>query len=778
MYDYEYLETLADGAEKMEYLKKCIAEADAEQDMEHALHLRHDYIEQSVFHDDGFKGLLMFPELMKLFDENPGIMDPVSFMFVFKWIIDRTDEYYQITLEQIDEYFKRFRDYIEQFGYTLRTYYKEQFSVYSSIDPDPQSMLDLMELSEKYERTAMSDCETCELSERINCELRYGSFEKGMELLREMIERGMRCAEQPQYTYGTVAGILAEKGMYDEAQHYASLFLPRVEGDELNALRNIAEVIKLYSMCDLNQAYELFRRTVHLFSETKSPSDRFRYADAARRFFEKLVESDQESIHTNLNSSFEWYNGEGLYNCEEMYEKFKAVEEDLAEKFNARNKTDYYTQLMEFEYPDAPTIELKLPAHGRIPNQRTGIAIPFKTSDDFPSPEQIEQALNSIGEFENVSVAVDAESGLLYAGGRDEDGKAFNYIIAFDDMHGFDGFEQPHYFGEHAGEVIKDYTVAMVVMTTFDDNFVGMRRLIKFVNALNTGGSPLIIDLSSSRLLSSKWAEIEASGTSAPLEKYFYRIAVFRSAFEEEKLDVTTEGLPQSGSINLLVPAVDEEELDYVRDMVRQIAINAVSVDPLPDEGIWFNAGFAYDNKEFLRVKWRPITLPSDDEEAETEIFAEPVLRFPDGTEYTIPEIPEEEREKIDLRQTNRLSFIREAKARATFPAACEFLKRNADSFGMVAGAEFTVYDEDEEDDEGYDEIIYLEILPDGTAEVLSDDFDEEGKRKGDKYDLDPSRIFTWQLQVGEDGRFGYDDLYFLLIKEQELENSEAEEEE
>lgn len=778
MYDFNYYDSLADGAEKMEYLKKCIAEADAEQDMEHALHLRYDYIKQSVFHDDGFKALLMFPELMKLFDENPGILSPRNFMFAFKWIIARTDRYYQISLEQIDEYFKRFREYIDQFGYTLRTYYKEQYDVYSRIDPDPQSMLDLMELSETFERTEMSDCETCELSERIRCELQFGSFEKGMSLLREMIERGMRCAEQPFATYGTVARELAKKGMYKEAVHYAELFLKGAAGDELNFINKVADVIEIYTMVDLNKAYELFRRTVHHFTGSKEPYDRFCYADACRRFFGKLKEEGQEELHTNLNSSFEWYNDEGVYNVDEMYENFKEVAEDLSEKFDERNHTDLYKETMAFEYPDNPTIELELPAHGRIPNEAYALVVPFKSADNFPKFEQIEQILKDMDEFETSSASVDAERGVIFAGGRDNDGKATNYTLLFDELPDIGHMEQVHYLGENAQELMSEFSVALVILTQFgSNNFVDMRRLVKFANALNTDGSPIIIDAVNNRLLSAKWAEIEASGTAAPFEKYLFRIQLFASAFEEGKFDVATVGLRQSGSINLIVPAVDEEDVEFVSEVVRQIAVSCISVDPLPDEGIWFNAGIFYDDKEFTRIKWEPVTIPGlDDDDEEPEIYAEPIIRLPDGRELKVSEIPEEDRDNLQMRASNRMSFIREAKARCSFEAAKSFLSRNAEVFGMLAGAEFTVYDEDE--DEEYDEIIYLQIHEDGTATVLSDDFEEEGKRKGDVYDLDPSRIFTWQLQVDEDSRFDPDDLYFLLTKEKELlERSEDTEE-
>ena len=135
MFDRDHFNTLEHGEERMSYLKKEIAEADAQKDLKSMIDLRYRYINESVFHGDSFKGLLMFPEYMKLVDDNPDDADIVDFMFAFKWIIENSREFYQIPMEQIEGYFDSYKEHLERYGYTPRTYNFKKAQFYRNIDP-------------------------------------------------------------------------------------------------------------------------------------------------------------------------------------------------------------------------------------------------------------------------------------------------------------------------------------------------------------------------------------------------------------------------------------------------------------------------------------------------------------------------------------------------------------------------------------------------------------------------------------------------------------------
>lgn len=793
MFDKEYYNTLPNGTQSVEYLKKCIAEADNEKNYEDMLTLREEYLDQSFMHGDGFKGLMIFPEYMTLFDEHPGIISPRIFMFNFKWVLGNSSDFYQISREQTDKYFELFKQYIEKFGYTMRTYYLFKACLQRDMGGNDDEVIELMNKGREYERTEMSDCETCEMSSFIENELLCGSFEKGLGLLREMTERGMRCAEQPQCTYSFVAREFAKRGIYDEAKHYADLALPPIKREFEAYINGIAYLLTVYTLTDLNQAYELFRSTAHYYTLCKNPSEKLNYADAAARFFRKLEEEGETDLTTNLNSSFERFDDSGEYKISELREFFEQQAEDLAGKFDSRNGNSLRSQQLEFVYPDSPVTKLDLPMHGKVTRQPYAYAIPFTAPENFPDPDTIKSVFENTGEYDYIDLRFNKETNMLMAGGRDTDGNPYEYHFMFNDMMPLNGLEQYHYLPSGIEQDLEAFTCMMIIVSVPQDTFRDMRKLVKLTSAFNKDSSPVILDLTTNRILSSVWADIEAKGSTAPYERYLFRLLNYRTAFEDMfdddalRGDIVTSGLTSFGSRELIVPAVKEDDIEFVRSVISQVAEGCISVRSLPDEGIKFNTGIIFteknDGKSLVKnvlVSWSPLTIPiENDEGEETEIpqvFAELKLHMPDGRVIRPDELTEDERENINFYTSNRSSDISAQKARETFTEAREFFLRNQEDFWMLAGVEVTLPDP-EYDDEEYEDNLFLEVRPDGKYIVLSDEYEENGIKKGDEFAFDPEKLFMWRLDVGED-RLGPDDLCFLLTKEKELYETDTPDEE
>ena len=178
MFDYSYFETLSEGDEKLRYLKKCIVTADHEKNISEALELRYRYIEESIFNGDCFNALIMFPEYMTLFENNTDKHSYLSFMKAFKWFIEEIPGFYQITAGKADEYFEKYREYLNVFGYSMRTYH--MLKVKYCMVHDQKNIKNHLELYRKCEKDDLSDCQACETDMEIQAELIIGSEEKAV----------------------------------------------------------------------------------------------------------------------------------------------------------------------------------------------------------------------------------------------------------------------------------------------------------------------------------------------------------------------------------------------------------------------------------------------------------------------------------------------------------------------------------------------------------------------------------------------------------------------
>lgn len=273
MFDQNIYDQLKHGEERYKYLKKVIVEEDAAHNYKEAFDLRFEYITESIMYDDEFKGFIMFPEFMAYYDAHSDVCDQHSLMWAFKWIIGNVEEFYQISCEKIEEYFEEFRKRCVEYGISLRTYYMKKMNFYSYMNIE--KMKECQVQFRKLERDRLSDCAACEMNTDIRMELRYGSEKKAMEMVADMLKRGVSCAEVPETTFGECVYHFTRTGNIAEAEYYAEMMMPMIKGRENNFLKEISNVLLLKALTAPNEAYDIFKRSINVFLESKNPEMRF-----------------------------------------------------------------------------------------------------------------------------------------------------------------------------------------------------------------------------------------------------------------------------------------------------------------------------------------------------------------------------------------------------------------------------------------------------------------------------------------------------------------------
>ena len=758
MFDRDYFNTLEHGEERMSYLKKEIAEADAQKDIKTMIDLRYRYINESVFHGDSFKGLLMFPEYMKLVDDNPDDADIVDFMFAFKWIIENSREFYQIPMEQIEGYFDSYKEHLERYGYTPRTYNFKKAQFYRNIDP--KKALKYLSLFDRFERTQVSDCKACEAGFMAEMELRFGSAEKAVSMLNEMQQRNMRCAEVPQATYACFADNLSRMGYYDEAEHYAELALPMMKGEYVNFTYEISSIIELKTVTDINAAYDLICETLHLFSGLKNQLYRFYYAEAAYRFFDRYLKGGNDPvIPMKLSAEFEKYSEDGKYDAAELRDWFYGIAEDLARKFDERNQSDFCTKHLAFEFPESPEQELKLPMHSTVKASSMAYAIPLFSQDDLPDIDSIHAMLTDGSRFDEVMLFRGSdEEQVIIITAKKHNSDSYEIRLMLRDPIDVSAFKQSHYLPEGTMDKLAESEASCIITVQGGkSNHARLKLMIDILGAVSSS-SGAVLDLVNSRVYSHKWVKLEAEGESVPYNSYFYRVWIYQSAFKEGCYDLVAGGLESCGQRELFIPAVSEEAFGSAQSFLRQVANYALYGDGLPDEGLDFNCGIVYADKGFCRVKWEPFDSPAEDEDV---VFMQPIIALPGADKEffrPITELSEEELSALSFRSSARSSDNDEKKHAERFARIFEFYKAHADSCELCAGYAISYADEDEEDLEAYP---YLRLYPDGSGEVVNADVPALGLKIGDKTEQPADKIYTWKLVHGED-EFYADDLYML----------------
>ncbi len=764
MFDKNVYDQLKHGEERYKYLKKLIAEEDAAHNYSEAFDLRYKYIEESVMHDDLFKGIIMFPEFMAYYDAHSDVCEQHSLMWAFKWILEDVVDFYQVSSEKIEEYFEEFRRRCEEYGFSLRTYYMKKMNFYYYIDVEKTKQCHKRFRS--LERDRLSDCAACELNSDICMELRCGSEKKSMEMIADMLRRGVSCAAVPEETFGECVKHFTQTGNIAEAEYYAEMMMPMIKGNERTFLKEISNVLLLRALTSPNEAYDIFKRSINIFLESRNPDMRFRFANAAAVFFNAVMDGEHEKIVMKLPHSFPLYNDENEYELEKMRDYFADIAKEIADKFDERNGSSWYNDYLNYEYPTEPTGELYLPAHSIVPVEPAAVAVLYKGSETIPAIQSIIDSFNALPDTEIEGVSFDKEDGVLnIVTENSRIDEKIKFALFFREAHDIADLSRAHYIPDEKIGDIGSYEVMVVITCKFirKQEMYCYDLLLAAADAINSDDAPVFADLENGKLLSADWVNLQAKDFMPVPEKYLYKIDLFRSDENEELFDLLTNGLSQFGSRNLAVLGVRESDIDFTANVMAQICKSIIGVRQMSDEGVAAQFGVIYNNEYNIQFSWKSVKkVYPEYAEAPFSEYAVPFLhRIGDAEGMNIGDFPEEDRAKLNFRESNSYYANSEKCSRERFGYALEAFRKTGKE--LLVGLELPIPEEFEEefgDDTAY---VYVFLDENGETGVIDQGYDGiEQYAPGKTLTVDPQTVYYWRLLLNDEYYFA-DDSYLLI---------------
>ncbi|MBQ8781788.1 MAG: hypothetical protein IJZ72_08965 [Oscillospiraceae bacterium] len=755
MFDAAYFHELSEGKERIQYLKKCIDEADREQDCKLALELRYLHIKESTFNEDNLDSLIVFPEYMALFDKHPDLHDKYTFMFAFKWIIESIMNFPQVSIEMAESYFEEFKKRCEMYGYTLKIYYMKQINFFEKIDPE--RTMRLLELFRQEDSDNISDGIADDMSLEICTELDYGSEEKALELLSELRNKGIRSGEVPQITYGKCVEHFTKKGNFKEAEYYADLLTPMTRGTGTYYMMEMSNVMILKTFTDPTAALKIFHRFMEHFIPSKNVKFRFYFANASYRLFKTLKEHGSDKENLRLPHTFELYNSSGEYDTAELSGYFKKIAEEEAAKFDKRNKNTMYSDMITFEYPDAPVKEYKLPAHGTAERVPEVIAVPIITA---PSNDDIIKAVEALPDCVIREVSPDEEKNRIAITVYNEKTSVeTEYRIV---CHSFE--EDPinpwnltpfHKFEEGVLEKAAEKFPMNIVIAAFSERnteLVDFNFMLKIAAALNKDNSPAIMNMCAYQLLSADWVSLQAETQIPPYPSYMYNV-IPEPDKKGRTFDIVTTGLRQFGSKEIVVSGVKHKNVELAYSIVRSIAQNVSSGEALPDEGEKRQLHAVYNNETDVFYSWTA---------SENDDFIVPAIHLGyNAKAMEANDISPRIANKLSFRAPGRFYAIDNALCHERFPLAVDIFKKGGcDSF--FAGFGFNTGNDDDDYVQIYAEIKNPETL---EAVILDGENHIEGLQNGRTITVDPENVYFWRFD--KDGvTYTADSIYLIKGKE------------
>lgn len=599
------------GAARLAAIADAIREADQASAHEWRFYFRYEAVRESIFHDDAFKAILSFPELLKIYDDHPELEDEYAddMLCAFKWVLENMTHFYQISREQIDANYDEYVRRCRQYGVSLRVYHMKRCNYLLTVDMDAARAE--YDAFHKCRRDGYSDCEACEIHFDMTVALALDEEAEALRIAKPLLDGSKHCGEIPHYTYAKLTEYYLYAGDLEEAAYYGELCERLMRGDP-EFLDATGTLLALYSATDPSHGWNLFKQCLPQYMASKNPRQRMEFADGAYRLMQTLCAASAENGSDDLSRAPVLkclplpMTEEGMHLCA-VRDYFYNAAHDAGKRLDARNGATYFAErlsrvIIPTDQRTGLTDRPARKAHG-ITRRIPCVLFASLPEDVEVTYQQMEQRVRGAvpEETELVSCSVD-EEGLFLSYRRDD--RVYDYalgIVSIPDAPSGTPVEdlddaafaamcrnpRRYILRCHMGSNPQlDYHYAMELLHTVLPELIG------------------VIDLMNRHAYSADWVRFKGlhDASVSPNDLFGLYLTGDRDL---DEVWMTTTGMNVLGMRELEVIGADTRNFSKFADILDHIAAQVTDRGILPDEGERF--GTIYLDDEPYEFAWRQI---------------------------------------------------------------------------------------------------------------------------------------------------------------------------
>lgn len=180
-----------------------------------------------------------------------------NYMWYFKWIVPALGDSLNTTKDMIDSANEMMEYYYNNLEISLAMYYKSLMLQNIEMG-DVELAKENFKLWQEIENDDfMSDCEACEVTEKVNYYSFIGEYEKALEEAEPILSGKLSCAEVPHITYAPVLKSMVSLKRFDEVKKLLPTAVKLIDGS-LDLVSHIIPLIEVsYKVGDVDYAKEL-----------------------------------------------------------------------------------------------------------------------------------------------------------------------------------------------------------------------------------------------------------------------------------------------------------------------------------------------------------------------------------------------------------------------------------------------------------------------------------------------------------------------------------------
>lgn len=347
---------LSHGKAKISGIREAIRQADEQNDVPYQIYFREQLCYESNFYEDDLDMLVVFPEMLALYDRNPntpltkqGRNDhwnmTTCILWVYKWVIASTTYFYQVSKKDILNFCEDYKQRSLAAGYNLRPYYSLLYEFY--VQAGEQALADkYFHLFEHTPRDRMSDCKACDQNEIVEFYLKHDEFETAVRLSKDLESGVLQCNSGRSYLRlkRHYLDYYLQKKDYETAGTYLQEILRKRASEDDITIREL----HCYSYLNLSKALTTYKKNWKEWITSRYSYDLYSSAATCCIFFRELMKHrTRQTIKIAYDSTFPLYHEGNSYRIADLYDFYYAQAYDFAKKFDTRNETDAYWKKLQ-----------------------------------------------------------------------------------------------------------------------------------------------------------------------------------------------------------------------------------------------------------------------------------------------------------------------------------------------------------------------------------------------------------------------------------------------
>jgi hypothetical protein len=339
-------ERLEPGEAKVMALEEAARLADAHGDVPLAYEVRDALIDAATFGGFPDRALVAFAWCRGQQQRDPERFSSDLLLWKQKWVVGRMDEFPHISRKQIERALDDVEQCFAKAGAGRRSVMKLRYQAARDMG-DSAAADTLWAQWVESPRDHLTDCRACELDDELDHHLDRGEYAVVLEKARPLLEGRSSCAEVPQLTLGSVLYPLFKLGRLEQARdcHLRGYALVQRNREFLATVGEHLEFLSLTG--NVTRGLTLFERHLGWALEHSSHRDRFTFYTASLALVERALVEGRERVELSLPRSFALYAPEGSYETRMLRGWLAAQSEAIAAKFDTRNGTARFRQLLE-----------------------------------------------------------------------------------------------------------------------------------------------------------------------------------------------------------------------------------------------------------------------------------------------------------------------------------------------------------------------------------------------------------------------------------------------